>query len=782
MIPSIGCPESGRLGWRQGYISFTWKQPHIMTSVSYCDFNIENIKPENAMITNETKRHICSPILPPDEWARQSILRGPFNAYEWRLNFCFKIKDESVKMNQSTWPNAHYSIFGDGKDCPIGFTLSERTIELPEITSWMSYGHLPGFSITENKDDTATLILNTCNHNPVDDGNYVFPFSGLFMLLKDENDDMCPNIPFADVITEAVQLKPKEGSVEVRNLFELCYVKRNTSQPAISSYLYIPQNELPYKYKTVFAISNPTLIFGNSTSAKPGSSKIQATDKPLWTHIYDHTTTPWLVVDIGRNFIVTGIQFDNYYLLQVVSRDFLGFRNTSVSGWPCQRWDSQSPHEHSMKNNDYFPDATVSDAENFCRDPSGDGYIWCYIDLPYIRWEECATSVYSFKETERPFIECFISETRWRLDNFEGVRCEYSVYYENDILYFEFQRPLEGRYLKLIGHEGADMLQFHKAIRDIKVLTTEYLTYDGSRCNNDLGMGDESILDYQITASSWLEHTPPTSGRPFSPGWCASYSDSQPHITVDLETNTHIEGVTFYNWEFIEEDTAGGVFRKKYLPIGSKKVMIRYKNADNEAIVNKNYSFNMFLPIDQPQTFSHNPVLARYVSIYIIESLIQEATCLRFELHGCKRNSRPKLLAIEWHSNYLQKEEMETITSIQILNEPSIITSINYPQQYAGGETYTWKIVFESGKYIQLLFTNILLNIHTVNHWGDCQDMISLHPEYVKDRMAITEDVKGLVTLVDMDSSNMTLTFTSCRPTSKIRRSGNGFKAIVQEK
>jgi hypothetical protein len=58
---------------------------------------------------------------------------------------------------------------------------------------------------------------------------------------------------------------------------------------------------------------------------------------------------------------------------------------------------------------------------------------------------------------------------------------------------------------------------------------------------------------------------------------------------------------------------------------------------------------------------------------------------------------------------------METITNIQILNEPSIITSINYPQQYAGGETYTWKIVFESGKYIQLLFTNILLNIHTVS-------------------------------------------------------------------
>jgi hypothetical protein len=100
--------------------------------------------------------------------------------------------------------------------------------------------------------------------------------------------------------------------------------------------------------------------------------------------------------------------FASDYLLQADSRDFLGFRNTSVSGWPCQRWDSQSPHEHSMKNNDYFPDATVSDAENFCRDPNGDGYIWCYIDLPYIRWEACATSGKSFVFFFSEVLNCFL--------------------------------------------------------------------------------------------------------------------------------------------------------------------------------------------------------------------------------------------------------------------------------------------------------------------------------------------------------------------------------------
>lgn len=45
-------------------------------------------------------------------------------------------------------------------------------------------------------------------------------------------------------------------------------------------------------------------------------------------------------------------------------------------------------------------------------------------------------------------------------------------------------------------------------------------------------MGDESIQDIQLTASSWLQQYPPSSGRPFFPGWCSHASDKNPHITV----------------------------------------------------------------------------------------------------------------------------------------------------------------------------------------------------------------------------------------------------------
>lgn len=80
------------------------------------------------------------------------------------------------------------------------------------------------------------------------------------------------------------------------------------------------------------------------------------------------------------------------YLPEVDSRDYLGSLSTAFYVLPCQRWDSQTPNRHAMTIDEQFPDRTVSDAENFCRDPVGDGYLWCYIDSPDIRWEQCSKS------------------------------------------------------------------------------------------------------------------------------------------------------------------------------------------------------------------------------------------------------------------------------------------------------------------------------------------------------------------------------------------------------
>jgi len=61
--------------------------------------------------------------------------------------------------------------------------------------------------------------------------------------------------------------------------------------------------------------------------------------------------------------------------------EYAGKINKTVSGRTCQRWDSQSPHHHMQDNAEYFVDASLEDAANYCRNPSNP-FIprspWCY--------------------------------------------------------------------------------------------------------------------------------------------------------------------------------------------------------------------------------------------------------------------------------------------------------------------------------------------------------------------------------------------------------------------
>ena len=48
------------------------------------------------------------------------------------------------------------------------------------------------------------------------------------------------------------------------------------------------------------------------------------------------------------------------------------------------------PHDHGYGIDENFPmDGSVLAAENYCRDPGGDGYLWCYTLDENIRWEYC---------------------------------------------------------------------------------------------------------------------------------------------------------------------------------------------------------------------------------------------------------------------------------------------------------------------------------------------------------------------------------------------------------
>ena len=78
----------------------------------------------------------------------------------------------------------------------------------------------------------------------------------------------------------------------------------------------------------------------------------------------------------------------------VAGRDYNGTVGKTISGKTCQRWDVHTPHKHHIfwttNHKDHFPDMTVSDASNYCRNPGG-AFIqpWCLTTDPGTVFELC---------------------------------------------------------------------------------------------------------------------------------------------------------------------------------------------------------------------------------------------------------------------------------------------------------------------------------------------------------------------------------------------------------
>jgi len=64
-------------------------------------------------------------------------------------------------------------------------------------------------------------------------------------------------------------------------------------------------------------------------------------------------------------------------------KEYRGFKSTTTTGKTCQRWDSQSPHNHPIKGDKFI--------DNYCRipDKSSDPSPWCYTTDPNTRYEFC---------------------------------------------------------------------------------------------------------------------------------------------------------------------------------------------------------------------------------------------------------------------------------------------------------------------------------------------------------------------------------------------------------
>jgi hypothetical protein len=71
------------------------------------------------------------------------------------------------------------------------------------------------------------------------------------------------------------------------------------------------------------------------------------------------------------------------------------------SGILCQRWDVQSPHNHTYTNESMFPDSRLQDAANYCRNPDNDPEEpWCYTTNPLYEKDYCSIPLGSGMSTE----------------------------------------------------------------------------------------------------------------------------------------------------------------------------------------------------------------------------------------------------------------------------------------------------------------------------------------------------------------------------------------------
>ena len=51
-------------------------------------------------------------------------------------------------------------------------------------------------------------------------------------------------------------------------------------------------------------------------------------------------------------------------------------------------------------------------------------------------------------------------------------------------------------------------------------------------CHRELGMLDNLIEDYQLSASSWTHYHTPGMARQYLSGWCADTTDINPYLQV----------------------------------------------------------------------------------------------------------------------------------------------------------------------------------------------------------------------------------------------------------
>ncbi|KAI8495491.1 hypothetical protein Bbelb_269460 [Branchiostoma belcheri] len=131
---------------------------------------------------------------------------------------------------------------------------------------------------------------------------------------------------------------------------------------------------------STFTITDPT---PSSTEVDPTDTTIGPTDTTtaVITTSTSEATTPFIST---TNDGLTGLPKDSCMLENGAS--YRGTASVTETGKTCQRWDSQTPHDHDRTPWKY-PASGLE--QNYCRNPDGEDKVWCYTLDPGIRWEWC---------------------------------------------------------------------------------------------------------------------------------------------------------------------------------------------------------------------------------------------------------------------------------------------------------------------------------------------------------------------------------------------------------
>ena len=74
------------------------------------------------------------------------------------------------------------------------------------------------------------------------------------------------------------------------------------------------------------------------------------------------------------------------YRLSAAGHEYSGTLSESQSGLLCSKWDEVT---HNFTDPERYPDASMSDAENYCWNPDGKSEgTWCYLKDPFVEWNK----------------------------------------------------------------------------------------------------------------------------------------------------------------------------------------------------------------------------------------------------------------------------------------------------------------------------------------------------------------------------------------------------------